>query len=798
MRRARRRSPILWWLLGAVAAAGLARYGYSVWLEPTLREFVIREFQKRGFSTSIGRITINPFAGVVARDVRLLGDREGSPKLIASVNRVALAIDWAALSRKETFIDHLEIRNAVVSIPAGEQSRSADHVLRNLHARLMIEPSQIRLSQARWNFRGIQVAARGTILNPQAFTPPVRKTPDQKPSPHFRPQENLLEKLTLDQPAKIDLEFHLDLANLDSAHMRATAQLGRGSFGSYKFHSFDSEIVLRGSTVELREFQLVDSEGKAEASGNFDLKSRLLTARLMSGIDFKRLIPEILVLPEKPSGIFNHSLLNEFVFTPMPKFDLHLRGLLAEKPSLQIRGTLNVAQMMFRSLTLDKCRGDFAWDGSNLYLRNFMLEHASGRLSASLLLQKKSLRASVESTINPNVLRPLVTGRLRAALQEWNFIDPPAIRFEVAGTGLDPLQARGSGQLRVGRLAYRGVPVNNGSAKIKFSGGAFTYEDFWIERPEGFAGGTMTYDFANKEIRLSDVVSTLDPSKTCVWIDPKLKKTIDNFRFRKPPHLTCNGRVQFGGKTDNDLHIAINAPAGLDYLLLKKWLPIEQGMATLQIISRQLRLSEIQARVYGGSVTGRINISLAPGDPRFETQVRTENVNFEDVTRLYFNYKDSQGLLKASYDFSGRTDRMNSINGAGSIQVLDGDIFAIPYFGPLSTLLNEVVPGMGYSRASRASATFKTIDGVIHVDDFEVRSTAFTMIGGGWLNFMEDTMNFDVRVNARGVPGILLFPVSKLFEYTSTDKLSEPKWRPKRFTVRKEGRGADRPAVKLE
>jgi len=40
-------------------------------------------------------------------------------------------------------------------------------------------------------------------------------------------------------------------------------------------------------------------------------------------------------------------------------------------------------------------------------------------------------------------------------------------------------------------------------------------------------------------------------------------------------------------------------------------------------------------------------------------------------------------------------------------------------------------------------------------------------------------MDFDLRINAQGLPGVLLFPVSKLFEDTADDKLSKPVWRPK-------------------
>ena len=34
-------------------------------------------------------------------------------------------------------------------------------------------------------------------------------------------------------------------------------------------------------------------------------------------------------------------------------------------------------------------------------------------------------------------------------------------------------------------------------------------------------------------------------------------------------------------------------------------------------------------------------------------------------------------------------------------------------------------------------------------------------------------------MNAKGVPGVILYPVSKLFEYVSDGKMSEPVWRPK-------------------
>jgi hypothetical protein len=36
-----------------------------------------------------------------------------------------------------------------------------------------------------------------------------------------------------------------------------------------------------------------------------------------------------------------------------------------------------------------------------------------------------------------------------------------------------------------------------------------------------------------------------------------------------------------------------------------------------------------------------------------------------------------------------------------------------------------------------------------------------------------------MRINAQGIPGLVFFPVSKLFEYYSNGTMAEPNWSPK-------------------
>ena len=52
--------------------------------------------------------------------------------------------------------------------------------------------------------------------------------------------------------------------------------------------------------------------------------------------------------------------------------------------------------------------------------------------------------------------------------------------------------------------------------------------------------------------------------------------------------------------------------------------------------------------------------------------------------------------------------------------------------------------------------------------------------GSGDLHFLENKLDFDLRISASG-PGALLTPVYSLFEYKGEGSLSKPKWHPKNF-----------------
>jgi hypothetical protein len=159
--------------------------------------------------------------------------------------------------------------------------------------------------------------------------------------------------------------------------------------------------------------------------------------------------------------------------------------------------------------------------------------------------------------------------------------------------------------------------------------------------------------------------------------------------------------------------------------------------------------------------------------------VELNSVDFETLTRLYFDYKGSKGVVSGRYKFSFVPASPKLMQGKGNLLVENGDVFAIPVLGPLSAVLGSIVPGTGYQTARQATCDFRVANGEIRTDNLDVTGQGFSMIGQGSLFYLRDAMDFSVRINAQGVPGLLLYPVSKLLEYVSDGKLSDPQWRPK-------------------
>ena len=324
--------------------------------------------------------------------------------------------------------------------------------------------------------------------------------------------------------------------------------------------------------------------------------------------------------------------------------------------------------------------------------------------------------------------------------------------------------------------------MNSATAKVHFADGAVAYQDFRIIRDEGVGTGTFVYDFANHEVRVSNVKATVRPTEVAYWIDPDLPKNVAPYKFHQAPSITANGVYQVGGGKATRLEVNVDSPSGMDYVFLGKTLPFRKINSRLLFTDDHLQIVDLRGNLFGGNVRGSADISLAHGDQRYSAKLAVDGIDFPRLTDLYWNFKTAQGRLNGTYDFNGNGDNARLMQGTGKLTVTDGDIFAIPVFGPLSLILGSLLPGTsaGFSVAHEGKATVTAKNGVLHTDDFEIVGRLFSMVGDSDIYFMDDKLDFNIRVSPKG-PGVLLTPVYKLFEYKGEGSLKNPNWHPKVF-----------------
>jgi hypothetical protein len=403
-----------------------------------------------------------------------------------------------------------------------------------------------------------------------------------------------------------------------------------------------------------------------------------------------------------------------------------------------------------------------------------------GQLNANLFDGPNDFRLNIDSTINPSVLGALASAEMRKFLGEWEWPRPPTIHLAIRGQDRHPETWRGDGTLALDRTRFRGIWMNNARADIHFADGAVTYNNLRVTRDEGVGTGSFTYDFAKHEVRVSNLKSSLRPIDAIYWIEPDQYKNVVPYKFHQSPNITANGVYQFRGGKNTRLDISVDAPGGMDYVFLGKTLPFNRVTGKLIFTNDRLELVDLTGALFSGTARGSADISLARGDPHYRAKISVNAIDFPRLTDLYYQYKTAQGQLSGTYDFKGLSDNARLMSGNGKVEVTNGDVFAIPVFGPISEILGTILPGSGYSIARKATASFAIKDGIIHTEDFNAAGKLFAMVGHGDLRFLDDKLDFDLRIDPMG-PGVLLTPVYKLFEYKGEGSLKKPDWHPKRF-----------------
>jgi hypothetical protein len=759
-------------LISALLGGGwyLAKKGFGrQW-----RHRIVEELHKHGVEALIGHLTLDPFRGLVAQDVRIF-DSKNRENTIALISEVSLDINYAALLHRQPFLNALDLRGAQLTLPLpGKKTKGDRPQLKHFRAHVYFPPEQIHVSQAEGNFCGVQISATGQLIKPDSYQPSSPLSEEE-----WRKRLSILQRVVTELqkcnfPAgrpSLQVKFSGNLADLDNARVEATLHADRVRRDKYELRDLFAAAEWADQHLNVTRCEWKDSGGVFSARGSWTRQTNEANFQARSNIDLKSF------LEAAGAGKF----LADATFETPPLIEISGSGNFGEdRRQLKIMGHAAAGRFAYRAVPFTDLSADFSWDGEHTLLRDVRVRQENGQLTADFFDAPNDFRLNIASTISPAAFRGFLSPELQQFLNEWEWQRAPTVHLAIHGSDHNPNTWQGDGTVTLDRTRFRGAWMNNATATIRFGNGAITYENLRVVRDEGVGTGSFTYDFKNHEVRISNIKSSLQPAQVIVWIDPKLLKTVVPYKFHQSPNLTANGVYQFQGGKNTRLDITVDAPNGMDYVFLGKTLPFDRVSGKLLFTTDRLRIADLKSALFSGNARGNADISLAHDDPRYRANLSVSGIDFPRLTDLYYQYKTTHGQLSGSYDFTGFGSDARKMQGSGKVEVTNGDVFAIPVFGPLSEILNQILPGSGYSIARKAAASFTIKDGIIHTDDFEVAGKLFSMLGHGDIHFLDDKLAFDVRLSASG-PGLLLAPVYKLFEYTGEGSLKKPEWHPKRF-----------------
>jgi hypothetical protein len=736
-----------------------------------LKERVAGALGGDGFRTEIGKLSVDPFKGLIAKNVEVW-ETTGDARNLARIERLVVSVNFTDLLAGRVTIDHVQLDETDVSIPIGTEPDSPRLNVNGVSAELFILADQMRISSFEGRVQGVKVVLSGSLQNPRAFQlqhPAAQQDPQGRQELLGKIIETLSTVKYPGAPPELRLKINGDLADLATLQVSPISlRCGPIITPNWRVDSVEAEADYEKQVVNIRRLKVRASGGALNLSGRW--KDSVLDFELSSTLmpePFYRLLAK-------------DSPLKNLKFAAAPQLEATGRFIHSASPiQYDVTGAMQIGRFSFRGMDFDAFSTDFASSNGKVFLRDARLLAAGGQISVNLLLAPEDFRVRLSNTIAPTAFAPLLGKKEREALKLMDFRDAPYLQLDLRGPKPDFAAVTGTGFLRLGRTSMRGSSLDWGQSKIEIAESAITYRDFSLGRGKAAGKGTFVYDFGGQQILLQDVESTMPPVDVMMWIDPNIAEVIKPYRFRQPPKVHADGMIHMKDPRKNDLHLAIQSDIGLDYDLLDRTLKFGRTLANVDITGTKVIANIKSAELMDGNVGVNATVSIDPADPTFGADIDIRRVNFAQLTKLYFNYEDSLGVGSGNFKFTARMGQEQQMRGDGSLRVEDGHVFAIPILGPLSEIINKIIPGAGFQTARLATADFTVGDERINTKNLKVEGAGFSLYGYGDIFFVKDKMDMSVRINARGIPGLVLFPVSKLFEYVSTGSVSNPEWRPK-------------------
>ena len=470
--------------------------------------------------------------------------------------------------------------------------------------------------------------------------------------------------------------------------------------------------------------------------------------------------------------------------------DLTACGNILDLPQMAVTGRLALADFALQGETVRPLTADLAL-GSNQIRLDVVQGKTRLQVSGERRAETKDFCARIAGSLEAQSVRPfLMESNAIRGFGMLTFYEPLELDLTACGRANEWERLMATGHVALADFAVRGQTVDHLAAEVFYTNLTAEFLKPQLSRAGGtehFSADKVTLDLAGQRLFFSGGVAHVTPMVVGRAIGPKTAQAMEPYQFLSIPDARVSGCVPLRKRPDGeiimddaDLHVEILTPSPFH------WRRFTTPAITGSVVWRNtdLILTNALMDCYGGEARGWAVFDVRPEGmgTDFRFFITGNNVDLHQMGRaLWSSTNQLEGAISGTVTVTeANSEDWRSWQGFGSARLRDGLLWDVPIFGLISPAVNVLTPGWGNNRATEASGDFIMTNGVVFTGGLVIRTAMMRLDYVGTVDLEE---RVQARVTAqilRNTPvlgslvSILLWPVSKVFEYEVKGTLGNP------------------------
>jgi hypothetical protein len=767
-------------------------------LPASWRMAIEQEISKRGIHIEVGSLSYIPLRGFVASKVRVFAEEERLNE-ISKLERVQLVLDYTSVANGKFRLRKIELRNAELSIAVDPNEPGGDALeFKKIYGTVLIpNEKSIEIRNTRGKVGGIDVTMNARLQT---------KKQSKGSKNDFKNDGKRRELIALilkeldhwkfdpDSAPKVQIEMEGHISKKETLKGHFQIQAASVEKNDYRLTNITASGNLSLNLITVNAFSAEDTRGKITGNADYLMSNEEGRFNLEATIDITRLIRAWFSMPLQIDLLSGGT--QKLSFTG--DFDLSNPN----KPDINLTGNAFCESIMFRGISFDTLETWFSFQEQKLFFRDIKLTRPDGQAVGKILKEGNLVRLKMESTLPVTLYKPFFKGMPLEKII-GDFTENPKAACDLSLEGSFDTKNKlawaftGSGTLS--NIAYRTIPFHSATCsftmnthELDFYDGKVDFDYTNYEMRKRYDGPTsgkasikrIRYDRKSKLIGVEDVSGVIWAAPMLRMFAPKIADNIETYRFHRPHTISGSGQIDVTPEGRTDLIVNFSTKNKADYKFLGKDLTFTNPSATVHVRNKEVNVNNLSSDVAGGKIQGNFSNKTGSG---LSGDINWTTLDVLQLSNAYGLNMKTGGNLTGRIKFNITGGDVSTMSGEGLMAMEDGELFSVPIFGPLSTVASKVVNDkrLGHERAKYAFCNFTIQKGIAQIRDFETATTSVKFTGDGSIDLPKQTMDFTIRLNARGLLSLVTMPLRPfygLFQFRGTGPLKNPEWENVHFT----------------